>query len=165
MKPLNELESQKIVQAFIDRFVDQTTERYKMIKEAKSHGDLVYMWDTLKAPFRRIVKYEQAKDCLQKISRKNVFLLTDREDNVFELTSQEVLELYRDCEDLSKTPSELNLPEDIYVFDGSFDWILVFTHGSLSFAAFRARAIFRRCSSGICPARRRITRSILGKDG
>ena len=86
------------------------------------------MRDTLKAPFRRIVKYEQAKDCLQKISRKNVFLLTDREETAFELTAQEVLELYRDCEDLSKTPSELNLPEDIYVFDSPFDWILVFTH-------------------------------------
>ena len=128
MKPLNEFESQKIRRAFVNRFVDQTTERYKMIKDVDSLHDCVYMWDTLKEPFRHVVKYEQAKDCLQKISQKNVFLLTDREENVFELAAQEVLALYRGCEDLSKTPSELNLPEDIYVFDGSFDWILVFTH-------------------------------------
>ena len=57
MKPLNELGSQKIRQAFIDRFVDQTTEHYKMIKEAKSHGDLAFYAGHVEgafSPYRKI---------------------------------------------------------------------------------------------------------------
>jgi hypothetical protein len=151
MKELNLFESRKIRDLFVNRFVDQTTERYKKIKEIDLRNDAVYLWDTLLKPFHTKVNYYSAINHLQNSSNK-VFLMMDiqsinkgseesefnlylkkhnyNRESVFELPASEVAELYRIDNEIhaSWLPSDLNLLEDIYVFDESFKWLIVFTH-------------------------------------
>ena len=151
MKQLNVSESRKIRDLFVNCFVDQTTERYKMIKEIDSQSGSLYLWDTLLKPFNTIVNYYSAINHLQNSSNK-VFLMMDiqrrnrgseesefnlylkkhgyEREAVFELPASEVAELYRIDNEIhtSWMPSDLNLLEDIYVFDESFKWLIVFTH-------------------------------------
>ena len=151
MNQLNILESRKIRNLFVNSFVDQTTERYKMIKEIDLQNDSLYLWDTLLKPFSSMVNYESVIDHLKNSSNK-VLLMMDiqrinryseeteynlylkkhnyKRESVFELLASEVAELY--CLDneinMNWRPSDLNLLEDIYVFDESFKWLIVFTH-------------------------------------
>ena len=151
MKQLNVFESRKIRDLFVNSFVDQTTERYKMIKEIDSQNVSLYLWDTLLKPFTTKVNYYSAINHLQNSSNK-VFLMMDiqrrnrgseetqfnlylkkhnyEREAVFELPASEVAELYRIDNEIhtSWMPSDLNLLEDIYVFDESFKWLIVFTH-------------------------------------
>ena len=151
MKQLNVFESRKIRDLFVNSFVDQTTERYKMIKEIDSQNVSLYLWDTLLKPFSTIVNYYSAINHLQNSSNK-VFLMMDiqrrnrgseetqfnlylkkhnyEREAVFELPASEVAELYRIDNEINTSwmPSDLNLLEDIYVFDESFKWLIVFTH-------------------------------------
>ena len=151
MKQLNVFESRKIRDLFVNSFVDQTTERYKMIKEIDLQNNALYLWDTLLKPFSTKVNYYSAIDYLQNSSNK-VFLMMDiqrlnrgseetqfnlylKKHNyergaVFELPASEVAELYRIDNEINTSwmPSDLNLLEDIYVFDESFKWLIVFTH-------------------------------------
>ena len=151
MKELNIFESRKIRDLFVNSFVDQTTERYKMIKEIDSQNVSLYLWDTLLKPFSTKVNYYSAINHLQNSSNK-VFLMMDiqsinkgseesefnlylKKHNynrgaVFELPASEVAELYRIDNEIHTgwMPSDLNLLEDIYVFDESFKWLIVFTH-------------------------------------
>ena len=151
MKQLNIFESRKIRDLFVNSFVDQTTERYKMIKEIDSQSGSLYLWDTLLKPFSTIVNYYSAINHLQNSSNK-VFLMMDiqrrnrgseetqfnlylkkhnyEREAVFELLASEVAELYRIDNEIHTgwMPSDLNLLEDIYVFDESFKWLIVFTH-------------------------------------
>ena len=151
MKELNVFESRKIRDLFVNSFVDQTTERYKKIKDIDSQNVSLYLWDTLLKPFSTKVNYYSAINHLQNSSNK-VFLMMDiqrrnrgseetqfnlylkkhnyEREAVFELLASEVAELY--CLDneinMNWRPSDLNLLEDIYVFDESFKWLIVFTH-------------------------------------
>ena len=151
MKELNIFESRKIRDLFVNSFVDQTTERYKKIKEVDSQHYALYLWDTLLKPFSTKVNYYSAINHLQNSSNK-VFLMMDiqsinkdseesefnlylkkhnyKRESVFELLASEVAELY--CLDneihANWRPSDLNFLEDIYVFDESFKWLIVFTH-------------------------------------
>ena len=151
VKELNLFDSRKIRDLFVNRFVDQTTERYKKIKEIDLRNDAVYLWDTLLKPFSTKVNYYSAINYLQNSSNK-VFLMMDiqrrnrgseetqfnlylkkhnyNRESVFELPASEVAELYRIDNEIhtSWLPSDLNLLEDIYVFDESFKWLIVFTH-------------------------------------
>ena len=151
MKELNIFESRKIRELFVNSFVDQTTERYKMIEEIDSQHYALYLWDTLLKPFSTKVNYYSAINHLQNSSNK-VFLMMDiqrrnrgseetqfnlylkkhnyNRESVFELPASEVAELYRIDNEIhtSWLPSDLNLLEDIYVFDESFKWLIVFTH-------------------------------------
>ena len=151
MKELNVFESRRIRDLFINSFVDQTTERYKMIEEIDSQHYALYLWDTLLKPFSTKVNYYSAINHLQNSSNK-VFLMMDiqrrnrgseesefnlylkkhgyEREAVFELPASEVAELYRIDNEIhtSWLPSDLNLLEDIYVFDESFKWLIVFTH-------------------------------------
>lgn len=151
MKQLNVFESRKIRDLFLNSFVDQTTERYKMIKEIDSQNVSLYLWETLLKPFSTIVNYYSAINHLQNSSNK-VFLMMDiqrknrgseetqfnlylkkhnyEREAVFELPASKVAELYRIDNEIhtSWMPSDLNLLEDIYVFDESFKWLIVFTH-------------------------------------
>lgn len=151
MKELNVFESRRIRDLFINSFVDQTTERYKMIEEIDSQHYALYLWDTLLKPFSTKVNYYSAINHLQNSSNK-VFLMMDiqsinkdseesefnlylkkhnyNRESVFELPASEVAELYRIDNEIhtSWLPSDLNLLEDIYVFDESFKWLIVFTH-------------------------------------
>ncbi len=61
MKQLNVFESRKIRELFVNSFVDQTTERYKMIKEIDSQNVSLYLWDTLLKPFS--TKPKQKCEC------------------------------------------------------------------------------------------------------
>lgn len=151
MNQLNVFESRKIRDLFVNSFVDQTTERYKMIKEIDLQNDALYLWETLLEPFSSTVNYYSAIDHLQNSSNK-VFLMMDiqrinrdseetefnlylkkhncEREAVFELLASEVAELYRIDNEINTSwrPSDLNLLEDIYVFDESFKWLIVFTH-------------------------------------
>ena len=151
MKELNVFESRKIRDLFVNSFVDQTTERYKKIKEVDSQHYALYLWDTLLKPFSTKVNYYSAINHLQNSSNK-VFLMMDiqrrnrgseetqfnlylkkhnyKRESVFELPASEVAELYRIDNEINTSwmPSDLNLLEDIYVFDESFKWLIVFTH-------------------------------------
>ena len=151
MKQLDVFESRKIRYLFVNRFVDQTTERYKMIQEIDLQNYALYLWETLLKPFNSLVSYESAINHLYNSSDK-VFLMMDiqriyrnpeeneynlylkkhnfERETVFELLASEVAELY--CLDneihANWRPSDLNFLEDIYVFDESFKWLIVFTH-------------------------------------
>ena len=151
MKQLNVFESRKIRDLFVNSFVDQTTERYKMIKEIDLQNNALYLWDTLLKPFSTKVNYYSAINHLQNSSNK-VFLMMDiqsinkdseesefnlylkkhnyNRESVFELLASEVAELYRIDNEINTSwrLSDLNLLEDIYVFDESFKWLIVFTH-------------------------------------
>ena len=40
---------------------------------------------------------------------------------------------WRDCTRLSgEAPHELTLPEDLYVFDTTLDWVIIFTHETVT---------------------------------
>ena len=121
------------------------------IKEIDLQNNALYLWDTLLKPFSTKVNYYSAIDYLQNSSNK-VFLMMDiqrlnrgseetqfnlylKKHNyergaVFELPASEVAELYRIDNEINTSwmPSDLNLLEDIYVFDESFKWLIVFTH-------------------------------------
>lgn len=151
MNQLNVIESRKIRYLFVNSFVDQTTERYKMIKEIDLQNDALYLWDTLLKPFSSMVNYESVIDHLYNSSDKVLLMMDiqrinrDSEENeynlylkkhnfkreaVFELLASEVAELYCLDNEINTNwrPSDLNLLEDIYVFDESFKWLIVFTH-------------------------------------
>lgn len=151
MKELGIFESRKIRELFVNSFVDQTTERYKKIKEVDSHNVSLYLWETLLKPFSTKVNYYSAINHLKNSSNK-VFLMMDiqrrnrgseetqfnlylkkhnyEREAIFELLASEVAELYRIDNEINTSwlPSDLNLLEDIYVFDESFKWLIVFTH-------------------------------------
>jgi len=151
MKELNVFESRKIRDLFVNSFVDQTTERYKKIKDIDSQNVSLYLWDTLLKPFSTKVNYYSAINHLQNSSNK-VFLMMDiqsinrdseesefnlylkkhnyKRESVFELPASEVAELYRIDNEINTSWRlfDLNLLEDIYVFDESFKWLIVFTH-------------------------------------
>ena len=76
MKELGIFESRKIRDLFVNSFVDQTTERYKKIKEIDLQNVSLYLWETLLKPFSTKVNYYSAINHLQNSSNK-VFLMMD----------------------------------------------------------------------------------------
>ena len=76
MRQLDVFESRKIRYLFVNSFVDQATERYKMIQEIDLQNYALYLWETLLKPFSSMVNYESAIDHLYNSSNK-VLLMMD----------------------------------------------------------------------------------------
>lgn len=134
-------------ECFITEFVDTNTENYRKYYEKNKYGGR-FLWDSLKnySFEKHSCTQEQAAEFLERFDRVYFMWDTWREGTVFadeypnaviEASGGELGRLAvgewnaeieaekHDC--YIKHPQ---LPSDIYVFDDSFSWCVVFTHES-----------------------------------
>ncbi len=133
----------RLRQDFIERFTDKTLPFYQKTLRMRQFYDgmcyMGYIWEVLKKPYA-IVTREAALALLS--DRTEVYVLWDirtmknvaqafhykvPKDQVIRTEGAELAEQLRaDFAPLSEQVSFL--PEDLYVFDDSLSWFLVFTH-------------------------------------
>ena len=119
-------------QAYLDAFVDTTSEHYnRYIASLRQFSDGVhyegYLWDCLRSPTR--ITVERFRH--EVIRHPEVFVLAD--DHSRDRIPGAPLWPYPPYSVARFQPQTLlesldTLPEDIYVFDSSVSWTLVFTH-------------------------------------
>ena len=132
---------------FINNFVDTTTDHYKKyIATLKKYPDGMcydgYLWDSLKADYEIIEKtMEQAIDYL--IAKGDVFVMWDNYSNhrvfdnailsynypkktIIQMNSAELCKYIKN--EWGDYFNKKYLPDDIYIFDNSFNWYVIFTH-------------------------------------
>ena len=157
-KIMDPAKADELREKFIEAFVDTSTERYKELAKVKPADTVYdscvvrYMYDTLYWDRTTVVPFSRA---LQTVAEKNrVYSLWDIHPTVIHIKYPSLngpkphyLELYKtdtviewDADELAallekelgdyKTTDYLHnsLPEDIYIFDDSFQWCVIFTH-------------------------------------
>lgn len=115
----------------IERFIDTQKDHFKKyIENLKEYSDGLcytgYLWDCLKSSDQ--IEFNDIKALL---NLKEVYVLWDIHteerifiENYWRFKKKDVLKL-----DFQVLIENLNyLPEDIYIFDESFKWLLVLTH-------------------------------------
>lgn len=125
-------EAGRLRQAYIDRFVNTSSDYYKKyiaIKTQFSDGLLYtgYLWDSLKHPEQ--VKEDQIFD--PQLMDKTVYVFWDLHSaerifvkDYWKFPKDAVLKLkYRDL-----LAGREFLPEDFYIFDETMNWSIIFTH-------------------------------------
>lgn len=124
-------DADKIRQTFIEKFVNRETQTFKKISKRRLCSDgycyTGYLWDTLKSV--RVCSEKFVESGLEKLSRFYILWDIHSKDFIF-------------IEDYWKYPKEAvlslnfgefikikkDLPEDIYIFDGTFNSGYVLTH-------------------------------------
>lgn len=137
MKMLNILDqstSDSIRERYIRCFIDENSEHYHTLIEKKiSYIDGFcykgYLWDCCKMPV--IITEGQADRIMQ--TKKNVYIMWDINscENIFipgywKYPKSKILFAQRWFKDYERV-----LPEDIYLFDDSFEWSVVYTHETM----------------------------------
>lgn len=156
---LNQTDSESIRENFINIFVDTKTSYYEKIsridpKIIVNQRTCYFLHDTLLISKRKLIKYEEA---LQFLSQQdgNVYVMLELQNimtgqyedeesrllknngysgNTVLITDSRELSkiiLYDNTSEGLKRYSERQLPEDIYVFDKTYEWYIAFTHGFL----------------------------------
>lgn len=133
MKVLQKDESSLVRELYIYAFIDSESEWYiNHIKTMQCCVDGLcydgYLWECLKKGYK-FISVQHAIDILQ--SKKYIYLLYDLhscekilQPNYWKYAKAAVL--FGSTEEfLSEMP---HLPEDIYVFDDTFTWSVIFTH-------------------------------------
>lgn len=143
-KLLPKEQAEKLRESFITKFIDKDTEIYRKYYDKNEYGGR-FLWDSLNAA-GGVVTQEQAAKLLERFDR--VYFMWDfwRKGTVFadeypnavietgggELGRLAVAEWNAEIE-AEKHDCYIEhpqLPSDIYVFDDSLSWCVVFTHES-----------------------------------
>ncbi len=148
----------RFIDAFVDTSTDYFRELIKVKPtDVVYTSDLIvnrYMWDILSPGSYTVVPYHR---CIETIAeKKRVYSLWDirprkvvytkypelwtttprylelyPSDVVIEWDTGELLSLLKvELEDYAATSLDITLPEDLYIFDDSFSWCVIFTHES-----------------------------------
>lgn len=141
-------EKKALRRKFIDKFIDTEKEHYKKyISTLREYPDGMcytgYLWDCLKADYKVVERnMEQAISYL--LPKGNVFVMWDifskkrvfhnsklsnnyAKDTVISVDSSELCKFIQ-SEWMDYFLNNIYLPEDIYVFDKSMEWYVIFTH-------------------------------------
>lgn len=131
MNVLDNLQSDKLRSEYIRNFVDTTKEYYvNLIEQKTKFSDGVcyigYLWDCLKNP--QVIPEAEAKRILQE--KQNIYIMWDIHScerilipNYWKYPKESVLSV-----DSWLASLKSSLPEDIYLFDDTFSWSVIFTH-------------------------------------
>lgn len=132
IKILNNREGDILRKKYIEKFINRTKPSYfELIERMEKFEDGYcyrgYLWDYMREPI--IVDRKFIQSLSENINRVYVFWDIHSRERIFikdywKFGKDSVLELsYKDL-----MQSEEFLPEDIYIFDCSFDWTIVLTH-------------------------------------
>jgi len=125
-------ESNEIRGKYISNFIDSSCDHYvKYIKDIKKFSDgfcyIGYLWDCIKAP--ELIDFDLLRTYYNSDKLVNIFWDIHSKDNIFienywKFGKENVIKLKYgllfDNYDL--------FPEDIYIFDDSFEWTIILTH-------------------------------------
>lgn len=131
MKVLDTIHSDKLRFNYTQKFVDTTKDYYiKLIEHKTQFSDgmcyVGYLWDCLKNP--RVISEADASRILHK--KQNLYIMWDIHSCErilipdywkYPKTSVLLTEMWSDS-------FKENLPEDMYLFDETFSWSVIFTH-------------------------------------
>lgn len=148
-EPIPEARANELRERFMAEFIDKDTENYRKYYDKSEYGGR-FLWDSLKNYSAEVHcrTQEQAAEFLERFER--VYFMWDfwREGTVFaDEYPNAVIKVIENGGELGRLAvSEWNaeieaekhdcyiehpqLPSDIYVFDDSFSWCVVFTHES-----------------------------------
>lgn len=119
---------------YVDKFINKFSSYYfNNIQHLKKYSDGLYysgyLWDCLQKPN---VISESKADCILQ-GKKNIYIMWDLHSNdkvlipnYWKFPKNSILyyeKWFADCKE--------ELPEDIYVFDDSFNWSVIYTHEEL----------------------------------
>lgn len=125
-------EAQEVRNKYISKFIDTSKEHYeKYIKNVHQYIDgfcyTGYLWDCLRVPAVVDFAYVQSKaDILNEVfvlwdihTKERIFI-----DGYWKFGKDSILKM-----EFKELLSNLEyLPEDIYIFDKSFEWTMILTH-------------------------------------
>lgn len=132
---LNSTDSDVLRELYIDAFIDVSSDRYiHTIKNMTECTDgwcyTGYLWDCLKKP--RLITERRLNQFVQK--RKGIYIMWDihskdyiKIPNYWKYPKDSVIHLEEWSKELVKT-----MPEDIYVFDDTFNWSAIYTHEDIN---------------------------------
>ena len=130
-------EADQLIQRYISRFIDMDSNYYKeYIATYKKFSDgwfyIGYLWDCLKN--RKMIREEKAM--LRACVNSSVFVFWDLHSSV-DMGAQGYWKKFQRPLVLSLKYGDLPsgrqyLPDDVYIFDETYSWTLVFTHEYIS---------------------------------
>lgn len=124
-------QSEMLRSKYIQNFVDTTKNYYvELIEQKTQFSDGLcytgYLWDCLKNP--QVLSEEEAAVILQE--KRNIYIMWDIHScerifvpNYWKYPKTSVL-----CVNTWSEAIKLDLPEDMYLFDDTFCWSVIFTH-------------------------------------
>lgn len=120
-----------IREKFISTFIDVKSDHYiNYIKNVYQHSDGLcydgYLWDCFVNASS--ISENESVDILNK--QKNIYIMWDinSSDNIFVENYWKYPKSGIIYDDIFKQELRKELPEDIYIFDESFSWCVVYTH-------------------------------------
>ncbi len=131
MNILDATKSDELRSEYIQSFVDTTKDYYlELIKHKTEFSDglcyIGYLWDCLKNP--QVISETEVSRILQ--DKKNIYIMWDIHSyericipNYWKYSKTSVLTTNTWSDALKS-----DLPEDIYLFDDTFSWSVIFTH-------------------------------------
>ena len=131
VKILDAVKSDKLRSRYIQNFVDTTKKYYiELIENKTEFSDglcyIGYLWDCLKDP--RVISEAEASRILQ--GKQDLYIMWDihscqriHSPNYWKYPKTSVL-----TTNMWSDAFKSNLPKDIYLFDDTFRWSVIFTH-------------------------------------
>ena len=131
MNILDAIKSDELRSEYIQSFVDTTKDYYlELIKHKTEFSDglcyIGYLWDCLKNP--KVISEAEASLILQ--GKQNLYIMWDIHScerilipNYWKYPKTSVLST-----EMWSVSFKEELPEDIYLFDDTFSWSVIFTH-------------------------------------
>ena len=131
VKILDAVKSDKLRSKYIQNFVDTTKKYYiELIENKTEFSDglcyIGYLWDCLKDP--KVISEAEASRILQ--GKKDLYIMWDIHScerihipNYWKYPKTSVL-----TTNMWADAFKSNLPKDIYLFDDTFRWSVIFTH-------------------------------------
>lgn len=131
MNILSNLKSDKLRTEYIQNFVDTRKDYFVELIERKTEFNdglcyTGYLWDCLKNP--RVISESEATRILRE--KENIYIMWDIHScerifipNCWKYPKTSVLSINSWSDSLKSS-----LPEDIYIFDDTFRWSIIFTH-------------------------------------
>lgn len=128
---LDELQSNELRCQYVQHFIDSTSNYYvEKIENKKMFSDGLcytgYLWDCLKNP--QVISESKANQLLQE--KEQIFIMWDIHScdrifipNYWNFPKSRILYVNKWLNDFKS-----ELPEDIYLFDDTFNWSIVYTH-------------------------------------
>ena len=117
----------KFIQSFINTESSYYKEKIKCMKEFSDGLCYVgYLWDCLLNP--KVVSENEANQVLQE--KNNIYIMWDihSHDRIFIPNYWKYPKSSILSEKVWKEELKHELPEDIYIFDDSFSWCVIYTH-------------------------------------
>lgn len=139
----------KLRNSFVEAFVNTSTEYYKKyISNLKEYPDGLcydgYLWDSLKVDYEQVessmedaIQYLKEKDTvyvmwdiysLYRVAEYRILTNKYPKDTIIKTDSLELCKFILDEWKWEFASDNQYLPEDIYIFDETMKWFVIFTH-------------------------------------